>query len=110
MRERRFVVAAFTANLIADLVFAKKNVFRVLDRLPDGALIINSGFDQYKDEFYFVLEHESFKIVPPGKEAPKIYITYESFDIDDLLKKKRRLEAFENAGLPVPKEEEHAHE
>ncbi len=107
MKEQRIVAACFTVELLADFLFnSDKFVYRIKKRLPEGAKLINSGFNQYKNSFYFIFQHESFEPVQAGMVAPEVYLTYESFDIEDLLKKKRRLEAFENAGMPVPKEEE----
>lgn len=47
-----------------------------IDGLPEGAKIIRFGHDLPRDLYYFIVEHESFDLIPPFEQLPLMWITY----------------------------------
>lgn len=43
-----------------------------VDGVPEGAKVIDCGYDLYRRAFYVTLEHESFEQVPDGEYIPAL--------------------------------------
>jgi hypothetical protein len=43
-----------------------------LDGVPDGAQVVDCGYDIYRRSFYLTLEHETFEPVPQGEYIPPL--------------------------------------
>lgn len=76
--ERRRRSVAISPELFQDMITTgwQGDGVACIDGLPEGARIIYFGHDLPRDLYYFIVEHESFDLVPPFEQLPMMHITY----------------------------------
>ena len=51
--------------------------FRCKEGLPEGARLVAVGYEEERNEFRFIFEHESFPEVPTGSRLQDVAVTFE---------------------------------
>lgn len=52
------------------------STYRVTDGIPDGAEVVDAGYDPAEGVFYLTLEHRSWTLVTEGEDIPTMDVTF----------------------------------
>jgi len=69
MKERNVKIIRIVPQALEGLLTTGK-VTECVDGIPEGAKVVNSGYDADYDTFFVIVEHESFGTIAEGGAIP----------------------------------------